>query len=165
LRYEVRVADRAYRVDLDASGRFLVDGAAVAAVASEIVHGREWRISLDGASHDVVVLTREPLRLLVDGLEVSASAIDERALAASPNARQQASGRHELRAPMPGLLRAVHVREGDIVERDAPVVTLEAMKMENELRAPARARVTKLAAAAGAKVDGGAVIAVLSEVE
>jgi len=165
MRYEVRVADRAYRVDLDASGRFLVDGAAVAAVASEVVPRREWQISLEGVSHDVVVLTREPLRLLVDGVEVTASAIDERALAASPNARQQVSGRHELRAPMPGLLRAVHVREGDIVERDAPVITLEAMKMENEIRAPARARVTKLAAAVGAKIEAGAVIVVLSEVE
>jgi biotin carboxyl carrier protein len=39
------------------------------------------------------------------------------------------------------------------------------MKMENEIRAPARARVTKLAARAGAKVEGGAVLVVLSEVE
>jgi len=66
---------------------------------------------------------------------------------------------------MPGLLRAVHVKEGDVVERDAPLVTLEAMKMENELRAPARARVVKLSASAGSKVEGGAVLLVLAEVE
>ena len=64
-----------------------------------------------------------------------------------------------------GLLKAVHVAEGDIVERDAPLVTLEAMKMENELRAPSRARVTTLHARAGAKVEGGAVLAVLAELE
>ena len=66
---------------------------------------------------------------------------------------------------MPGLLRAVHVREGDIVEREAPIVTLEAMKMENELRAPARSRVTRLDARAGEKVEGGALLAVLTEIE
>ena len=66
---------------------------------------------------------------------------------------------------MPGLLRAVHVKEGDLVERDAALVTLEAMKMENELRAPARARVVKLSASAGSKVEGGAVLVVLAEVE
>jgi len=165
MRYEVRVGQRSFRIDVDTSGRFLVDGAAVAASLDEVVRGREWQVTLDGAVHDVVVLTRDPLRLLVDGIEVTASAEDERAIAASPNARQQISGRHELRAPMPGLLRAVHVREGDIVERDAPVITLEAMKMENEIRAPARARVTKVAASAGTKVEGGAVIAVLSEVD
>ncbi len=66
---------------------------------------------------------------------------------------------------MPGFLRAVHVSEGDVVERDAPLVTLEAMKMENELRAPARGRVVKLVARAGAKVEGGIVLAVLAETE
>ena len=65
---------------------------------------------------------------------------------------------------MPGLLKSVHVSEGDVVERDAALATLEAMKMENELRAPARARVQRLGAAAGTKVESGALIAVLVDV-
>jgi biotin carboxyl carrier protein len=129
-----------------------------------MVRGRQWLVRVGGRSHDVTVATHEPARLLVDGIEVEASAVDERSIAASRGTRQHASGRHELRAPMPGLLRAVHVKEGDIVERDAPLVTLEAMKMENELRAPARARVVKLSASAGSKVEGGAVLVVLAEV-
>ncbi len=165
MRYEVRIAHRIIGVDLDAAGRSLVDGVAVAAQVEEIVRGRQWHVGLEGDTHEITLLTREPMRLLVDGVEVDASASDERALAASRGTRQHATGRHELRAPMPGLLRAVHVREGDIVERDAPICTLEAMKMENELRAPARARVTKLEARAGAKVEGGAVLAVLTEIE
>jgi biotin carboxyl carrier protein len=64
---------------------------------------------------------------------------------------------------MPGLLKAVHVKEGDVVERDDPLATLEAMKMENELRAPSRAKVQRLAAAAGSKVESGALIALLVE--
>ena len=164
MRYEVRVADRTLRVEVDAAGRSLVDGLAVAAQVDEIVRGLQWRVGLQGGTHEITLLVREPMRLLVDGQEVDASAVDERVLAASRGTRQHASGRHELRAPMPGLLRAVHVREGDIVERDAPLYTLEAMKMENEIRAPARSRVVKLEARAGAKVEAGAVIAVLSEV-
>jgi len=164
MRYEVRVADRALRVEIDATGRVLVDGDAVAAQLDEVVRGRQWRVGLEGLTHEITLLTREPMRLQVDGQEVDASAIDERTLAASRGTRQHAGGRHELRAPMPGLLRAVHVKEGDIVERDAPLYTLEAMKMENEIRAPARARVVKLEARAGAKVEAGAVLAVLSEV-
>ena len=165
MRYEVRIADQALRVDLDAAGRSLVDGQAVSAQVEEIVRGRQWRVGLKGRTHEITLLTREPMHLLIDGVEVDASAIDERTLAASRGTRQHATGRHELRAPMPGLLSAVHVKEGDIVERDAPLCTLEAMKMENELRAPARARVLKLGARAGAKVEGGAVLVVLAEVE
>jgi biotin carboxyl carrier protein len=61
-------------------------------------------------------------------------------------------------------LKAVHVAEGDVVDRDAALATLEAMKMENELRAPARARVQRLGVAAGTKVESGALIAVLVDV-
>jgi biotin carboxyl carrier protein len=166
MRYDVTVAGRTLRVDVDASGRYLIDGAAVAAETTETVRGRQWLIRVEGRSHEVTVLTRtEPLRLAIDGLEVQAAAIDERTMAASRGARQHPSGRHELRAPMPGLLRAVHVKEGDVVERDAPLITLEAMKMENELRAPARARVVKLSASVGSKVEGGALLVVLAEVE
>ncbi len=162
MRYEVRVAGRALRVDLDASGRSQVDGQVVAAEVDEIVRGRMWRVRLEGHVHEVTLLTHDPFRLSIDGIEVDASAIDERSLAASRGTRQHAPGRYELRAPMPGLLRAVHVKEGDVVERDAPLVTLEAMKMENELRAPVRGRVVKLTASVGAKVEGGAVLAVLA---
>jgi len=166
MRYEVRVADRLMRVDVDGADRFLVDGEAVAAEVDETIRSWQWAIRIDGHAHEITVLTRtEPLRLLVDGVEVEASAIDERALAASRGARSQTAGRHEVRAPMPGLLKAVHVREGDIVESGAALVTLEAMKMENELRAPARGRIVKLVATAGAKVEGGAVLAVLAEAE
>ncbi len=165
MRYEVAIAGRTLRVDVDGSGRFLVDGVAVAAEVTETVRGRQWLIRVGGRPHEVTVLTHEPARLLIDGIEVTSSAVDERSVVASRGTRQHASGRHELRAPMPGLLRAVHVKEGDVVERDAPLITLEAMKMENELRAPARARVVKLSATAGAKVEGGAVLVVLADVE
>ena len=165
MRYEVRVAAASLRVDLGSDGRFLVEGEAVPAEIAEVARGVQWRVGIAGRSHEVTVLTRDPMRLLVDGTEVTASAIDERTLAASRGTRQHQAGRHELRAPMPGLLRAVHVKEGDVVDRDAPLVTLEAMKMENELRAPARGRVTKLVARAGEKVEGGAVLAVLVDAD
>ena len=163
--YEVTVGDRELRVDVAADGRFLIDDAVVAAETVEIVRGRQWSVRIAGRSHEVTVLTHDPLRLLVDGDETLASAIDERAAAAGRGAAGARGGRHELRAPMPGLLKTVHVAEGDVVERDTPLMTLEAMKMENELLAPARGRVVRLAVGAGTKVEGGAMLAVLEEAE
>ena len=163
MRYEVRLAGRTARVDLASDGRFQVDGAAVNAEVQETIRDWQWLVRIDGASHEVTVLTRSPLRLSIDGVEVEASAADERSLAATRGTRQESGGRHEVRAPMPGLLKAVHVREGDVVERDAALVTLEAMKMENELRAPAAGRIAKLEAREGTKVEGGAVLVVLTE--
>ena len=161
MRYEVTLDDRRVRVDLSADGRFTLDDRVVAADVREIVRGRQWSIVLDGETHEITVVTHDPLRLDVDGRDVRATVIDERALRAGRGVVGMRTGRVELRAPMPGLLKTVHVNEGDTVERDAPIVTLEAMKMENELVAPIRGRVTKLNHRSGTKVEGGAVLAIL----
>jgi len=163
MRYEVTLDDRRARVEIAQEGRFLIDDRVVAADVRETVRGRQWSIRLDGESHEITLVTHDPMRLDIDGHDVLASVVDERALRASRGAAASRTGRVELRAPMPGLLKAVHVREGDVVERDAPLVTLEAMKMENELLAPIRGRVTRIAASAGTKVEGGSVLLVIVE--
>jgi 3-methylcrotonyl-CoA carboxylase alpha subunit len=161
VRYEVRVGERTVEVEIAPDGATLVDDRPVALDARQ--QGADsWSVRLDGASHEVHVLGRDPLRLWVDGVEVAASVADQRALAAARAGGATRPQRHELRAPMPGLVRAVHVREGQAVERDTPLVTLEAMKMENEMRASAPGRVTRVAVAAGSKVDGGALLVVLA---
>ncbi len=64
--------------------------------------------------------------------------------------------------PMPGLLVALHVNEGDKVEAGQPLAVVEAMKMENILRAEKAATVKKVNAKAG---DSLAVDAVILELE
>ncbi len=162
--YEVSVGPSRLRVDLAPDGRFLIDEKVVAADVRELVRGRQWSVDIDGRVHEVTVVLHSPLRLAIDGIEIGARAVDERALASTGADRQTGSGRRELRAPMSGLLKAVHVSEGDVIEAGRPLVTLEAMKMENELVAPARGRVLRLAASAGSTVEGGAVLAVLEDV-
>ena len=163
MRYEARIGDVVVRVESSLEGRLLVDGRVVAYDARE-VGPRLWSVVVDGASHEVIFVGGDPPRVRVDGRETTVGVTDERALAARKDRGVTATGRHEIRAPMPGLLKAVHVAEGDVVERDAALATLEAMKMENELRAPARARVQRVSVAAGTKVESGALIAVLVDV-
>jgi 3-methylcrotonyl-CoA carboxylase alpha subunit len=161
MRYEVTLDDRRVRIELGEDGRFTLEDRVVAADVRETVRGRQWSIVLEGESHEITVVTHDPLRLDVDGHDVRAFVIDERALRARRGTGAARAERVEIRAPMPGLLKRLHVKEGDTVERDAPIATLEAMKMENELLAPIRGRVTKLRHASGTKIEGGAVLAVL----
>lgn len=161
MRYEVRIGERRLAVEVGHDGRLAVDGRAVAHEAREVAAGRIWWLQLDGTAHELVHLGGDPARWSIDGREVSVEVVDERTLAAGEGRIAGGGGRHELRAPMPGLLRAVHVTEGQLVERDEPIATLEAMKMENELRSPSRARVSRIGAAAGTKVESGALVAVL----
>ncbi len=168
MRYEVRAGTRVVRVETSPDGRMILDGRVVAYDARELVRQRHWSMVIEGTAHEVIVLGGDPqapsggsVRMQVDGVEIVVAAADERTIAARRDRALIGGGRHEIRAPMPGLLKAVHVREGDVVERNAPLATLEAMKMENEVRAPARGTVQRVAAGAGSTVDSGALIAVL----
>ena len=105
MRYEVTLEDRRVRVELGEDGRFMVDDRVVAADVRETVRGRQWSITLEGSSHEITVVTHDPLRLDLDGRDVRATVVDERALRANRGAVGLRTGRVELRAPMPGLLR------------------------------------------------------------
>ncbi len=71
----------------------------------------------------------------------------------------------EVHAPMPGVVVAVQVREGDTVEAEALLVVLEAMKMQNALTSPARAVVRRVAVGAGQVVESGATLVVLERLD
>ena len=60
-----------------------------------------------------------------------------------------------VRAPMPGRIAAVRVIEGQAVEAGEPLLTLEAMKMENVVRAPRAGTIARVAVGAGQTVELG----------
>jgi acetyl-CoA/propionyl-CoA carboxylase biotin carboxyl carrier protein len=70
-------------------------------------------------------------------------------------------GRDALTSPMQGTVLAVDVAEGDEVVAGQLICIVEAMKMENEIRAHRAGTVTKLSVAAGEPVAGGQVICVV----
>jgi len=69
--------------------------------------------------------------------------------------QSQAGGRVTIKAPMPGLVKAVSVAQGDQVQTGQRLVVLEAMKMENEITAPSGGHITEVHITAGATVDAG----------
>jgi propionyl-CoA carboxylase alpha chain len=80
--------------------------------------GRQWRLTTRGASHVVDVLPIHVAALSRHMIEKVAPDLSKYLL-----------------CPMPGLLTALHVGEGDRVEAGQPLAVVEAMKMENILRA------------------------------
>ena len=71
------------------------------------------------------------------------------------------SGPQRVVSPMPGKIVRVLVKPGDHVTARQGLVVVEAMKMENELRAARDGRVRELSAAVGQSVDAGAVLMVV----
>jgi 3-methylcrotonyl-CoA carboxylase alpha subunit len=69
-----------------------------------------------------------------------------------------------LRAPMPGRIVSVSVRNGQVVEKGQKLLALEAMKMEHALTAPFAGVVAELAVAAGDQVAENAPLVRIREV-
>jgi biotin carboxyl carrier protein len=95
-----------------------------------------------------------------DGHLVAVTVVDERAARLASAA---AGGRHRhtetaIRAPMPGLVVAVPVESGQRVVRGTTLVVLSAMKMQNELTAPADGTITDVLVSAGQTVDQNQVL-------
>lgn len=82
----------------------------------------------------------------------------ERMLAEAETAAAAQSGPTVVAATLPGLVVAVVVAVGDDVEAGASLLTIEAMKMQNEVRAPRAGRVVEVSVASGEVVATGAAL-------
>ena len=80
---------------------------------------------------------------------------------AAADAAGHAHGAASVVAPMPGRVVRVLVKAGDVVAVRQAVVVVEAMKMENELRAPKAGKVREVAATPGMPVEAGRVLMVI----
>ena len=71
------------------------------------------------------------------------------------------AGPQRIVAPMPGKIVKVLVNKGDVVQARQPLVVIEAMKMENELRATGAGAVAELHVQEGQSVDAGTLVALV----
>ena len=147
-RFRVTIDDVVHVVDAVRVGpsglSLLVDGDASLSRYAEVVAGPggESLVWLDGQSATAMVDGRRPRRHRGD-------------------AAAHAEGAQAIVSPMPGRVVRILVAPGDEVAARQPVVVVEAMKMENELRSPKAGRVKDVPVSEGASVDAGRVLVVV----
>jgi pyruvate carboxylase subunit B len=162
MKYVVRVGERELAVNV-AGGAVQLGGHSYEA-RLESVDGSPVRILTVGAEVRRVVVRRGAERgrytLWIDGNRFDVEALDERthAIRGLSSTAVASSGPAPVVAPMPGLIVRVNVAPGDAVRAGQGVVVIEAMKMENELRAAAAGTVKAVLVQAGAAVEKGAVL-------
>ena len=104
----------------------------------------------------------EGMMVHVDGVPVAVSIIPSRAAWGGPGKGvASADGPQRVTSPMPGKIVKVLVKPGDKVDARQGLVVVEAMKMENELRARAAGTVTEVRVTEGSSVEAGAILVVL----
>lgn len=162
MKYIVDVAGERIVVEIDGA-HVLVGGERVTA-SLETIEGTPVRLLRVGDAVHRVIARRDGARgryaVDVDGWQFSAEALTERMRAIRDLAAQSAAslGPAPLVAPMPGMVVRVLVAIGDEVAAGQGLVVIEAMKMENELRASATGRVTAVRAVVGTAVDKGTIL-------
>ena len=123
---------------------------------------KNYRVTVNGVAYDVVV---EELNGSVAPAPVAAAPVAAPKAASAPVAAPKASGNAgatAVKAPMPGTIIKVNVKVGDAVKKGDVLCVLEAMKMENDIMAPADGVVASVEAAKGASVATDAVLVTLN---
>lgn len=167
MKYIVDVNGQRVTVDLSPDGT-LVDGAPITVHLEEVEGTPIVLVTAEGTLHRLAVQRGEARgryaiwsddhRFEVEALDERRRAIQDMTGAAAANA-----GPAPLVAPMPGLVVRVNVKPGDQVEAGQPLVVMEAMKMENELRSISSGLVKAVRAEPGAAVEKGTVLVELVE--
>jgi biotin carboxyl carrier protein len=106
------------------------------------------------------------VEVVVDGWRFELEVEDARRAALRRRATREpdaeaASGPVDIRAIIPGRVAAVRVAAGDVVEAGQALLVIEAMKMQNELRAPRAGTIERVAVAEGDTIDNGDLLVAL----
>lgn len=162
MKYIVQVGSRRVDVVLDGDG-IVVDGTRVTAHTADVQGSPVRLVTIGDAVHRVVARrsgARGQYVLRMDGWRFDVEALDERSrtIRDASAASSAAKGPAPLMAPMPGLIVRVNVQPGDEVVPGQGLVVMEAMKMENELKAASAGTVVKVLAVPGNAVEKGALL-------
>lgn len=161
MRYFVTIGKREFEVELRDSDT-LIDGEPVQAELQRVAGTLLRRLSLDHASYRVIASTTErgSWHLQLNGERVHATVVDERtrAIRAMTGRTAGPQGPKPVKAPMPGMVMRIEVEPGQRVSAGQGLVIIEAMKMENELKADAGGVVSRILVTPGTAVEKGAVL-------
>lgn len=159
MKYAVDLGGASVDVDV-VDDRGSVDGEVRGAHLADLVGTSGKLLTLGGTQHRVFAHRRAPGRyaLWVDGWRFEVDALAEHTRVLPEASSIPAAGPWRVLAPMPALVLSVAVEVGDQVVAGQAVAVLEAMKMENAIRAPAAGVVRSVEVEAGAIVQKGAVL-------
>jgi biotin carboxyl carrier protein len=153
MKLDLTIDGRDEHIEL-APGKFRLGDAREREVSVETPQPGIYSVLLDGRSYDARV---DNGAVIVCGHRFEIEVRDPRRYS-----RQSAAGAHggvqRVTAPMPGKVVRVLVSVGDVVEAGQGIVVVEAMKMQNEMKAARPGKIANISVQAGATVTAGEVL-------
>lgn len=162
MKYSVRVQQRVFQVEIEGRSPdyvLTIDGERFEVNAGDLGDASLLTMLLNGKS--VLAHTRAADRhrglydVSITGAYRRLEVLDELASVSQAARGAGHAGPFVLEAPMPGVVVAIRVKEGDIVEAGTPLVVMEAMKMQNELASEVAGTVKELRVELHQAVESG----------
>lgn len=163
MRYYAEVGGNEYAIDIENDGTVLVDGEAVEVDLKQSGAPELYSILLGGRSYELLIeASRYSYAVTLRGELYQVQIEDERARRLNASRKLVLpEGELAVTAPIPGLVVKLLVAEGDAIQEEQPLLILEAMKMENELRAARAGIIKQVKVVPGQRVEQNAVLIVL----
>ena len=156
MKYITTLDGKEYAIEIIDAHHVSIDGR-VQEVDFESISGQPvFSLIVDGKSYESYVYeTEEGWQVLTRGRQYNLTVEDEREkrLRAAAGSGVAESGEYHLKAPMPGLVVSILLKEGDKVEKGQVLVILESMKMQNELKSPKAGVVGRIRVKQGETVE------------
>ncbi len=156
MKYITTLDEKEYLIEIIDEHHVAIDGR-VQEVDFVSVSGQPvFSLIVDGKSYESYVYeTEEGWQVLTRGRQYNLTVEDEREkrLRAAAGGRVVETGEYHLKAPMPGLVVSIPLKEGDKVEKGQVLVILESMKMQNELKSPKAGVVGRIRVKQGETVE------------
>lgn len=165
MKYIASVEDESFEIEIRPNDHLLINGETVQADFQSVSNQPVYTLLLNGESFEALVYPTElGVQVLLRGRLFDFIVEDERQrrLRQSSGGAVIKSGEYQLKAPMPGLIIAIPVKEGQEIEQDDDLIILESMKMQNELKAPRDGKVSRIRVQSGDNVDQNQVLLTLS---
>jgi len=156
MKYITTIDDKQFTVEIIDEKHVSVDGK-VYEIDFESVAGQPvYSLIVDGRSHESYIYQGDDnWQVLMRGRLYPATVEDEREkrLRAAAGGGIVETGEFHLRAPMPGLVVAIPITEGQAVKRGQVILILESMKMQNELKSPRDGTIGRIRVRPGETVE------------
>lgn len=164
MRYITTVNDETFEVEINSESEITVSGRRLQVDFQSVAGQPVYSLILDGQSYEAYVYPSDQgLDVLLLGQLYHIAVEDERQrrLRLASGMQISPTGEFHLKAPMPGLIVAIPVSQGQLVEQGQHLVILESMKMQNELKAPREGTVSSVRVKPGDTVEQNQILVTL----
>jgi biotin carboxyl carrier protein len=156
MKYISTISDHEFTIEILEDDLILVDGVAYNVDFESISGQPVFSLLINGDSHEAYIYPDEDLwEVHLQGIQYRVVVEDEREkrLRSSFGSGPAPSGEFYLKAPMPGLVISIPVKEHQKIAQGDVLVILESMKMQNELKSPKDGVVSRVRVEEGDNVE------------